>query len=104
MVRSAERHPGERLDDQGRKARLRAFWQRWGQLITGVWLIVVSLSILAVALVVRNEQSARDASSRVQCERTMLFGPPLADYLEREGVLSIELARKYRETIPSRCP
>lgn len=100
----AANHPGRRETDHTRRAKVLAFWRDWGSLVVGVGLILVSLVVLKVALEQRDDDRRTEAAARASCERTKEFGVPIADFFEREGVLTTEQLAAYRRSIPKQCP
>lgn len=96
--------PRRRAEDHGLRARVRAFWDRWGQLITGIWLIMVSTGLILIAIQFYSGKSATDTAARVACDRGRKFGPPLADYYARENVFTQEQLAEFRALIPTKCP
>lgn len=103
--------PQRRKEDAGLLGRARAWWSRWGQIITGVWLFAISLIVVVIALQVRGQQAASDrrdaataAAAKISCQRSRELGPPLADFLEREHAFPATVIARYRSTIPRSCP
>lgn len=73
--------------------------------ITAFVVATIAAGIGTTAIVLVSEQASRAAdTSRASCQRTRRFGPPLADYYERDHVLSRDQIQAYRETIPGSCP
>jgi hypothetical protein len=90
--------------DQGPLRGLRAWWERWGDLITAVWLFAVTVVLLWVAIGFKHSQSATATAAKVNCQRSRVYGPGLADFLEREHAFPPPVLDKYRLTIPKVCP
>lgn len=112
--------------------RFEVFYARWApllQVITGAFLILVSIFLAVVAITVfkqqenEHKQRVKEASTvRAACVRSKLFGPPLLDHLEgvenrlKLGALEKEVEYPvgshkrvavlafYRSTIPKKCP
>lgn len=96
--------PRRRSEDKGRLGKFRAWWREWGQLITGAWLILISCVLLWVAVSFVRSKSATDTAARDSCNRSRIFGPPIANAYEKFGVLNTEQLKAYRATIPDVCP
>lgn len=97
-------HPNRRESDQRLVGRTLAWWRRWWQLITGIWLIAVSTGLFVLGLAFYQSQSQTEQAARVSCERTVMFGPELAEFYAREHVFSPEKQRQVLATIPKSCP
>ena len=100
---TADPPPRRRLEDQGRLGATIAWWTRYGQLITGLWLIVVSGAVLALALNVRSDQQRTRWQARDACQRTRAFAPSLAKAYARYSILTAAELAQYRRTIPRSC-
>lgn len=96
--------PRRRLEDQGRRGRVLAAWRRWGQLATGLWLVVVSVAVMVVSVAFLREQDRTRDAARASCERARSFGPALARAYQRYAILTPAELRAYRATIPETCP
>lgn len=103
--------PQRRRVDHGPFRSVRAWWGRWGGLLTSAWLFVVTgVVVWLAALVYQSQrQQERDAAtaayqSTLSCRRTVAFGPALADAYARYRILTPAQLAKYRESLPSRCP
>lgn len=97
-------HHARRLSDQGRGGRIRAFWHQWGNLVTGVWLIIVSVAVLWIGVAFAHNQKTTADSARDSCRRALKFGPALADAYERYDILNPQQLAAYRATLPRSCP
>lgn len=104
MTGPARHVPTRRKADKGTAGRVRSWWDEWGQLVMGVWLLAVSAVVLWVA--VNFWQSQRDTAqaARVSCQRAAEFGPGVADDYERRGVFTAKQLASYRASIPRVCP
>lgn len=117
--------PARRATDQGALGKARAWWRKWGQLIIGVSVLALAIATFAIGLEVRaySQARAQDAAAvrliasqqaaqqqqtahaaKVSCQRSMQYGHALADFFERERVLSPAAADAYRASIPKSCP
>jgi hypothetical protein len=98
-----EQHPKRRVGDYGWVGRVLAWYRRWGLLITGLWLIGVSIAVLVVAVAFVDSQQATERNARVACVRSKEIGPwVIRDYADRR-VLPPAVLAKYRELIPKTC-
>lgn len=111
MTDPASRHPLRRLSDQGRVNRAIAWWREYGALIAGVWLIVVSAAVLAIAWKVRQDENVRHrqevataVAARSSCLRSKKVGPAIVIDWERRGVLPHTTAQQYLASIGRPCP
>jgi hypothetical protein len=100
-----------RAGDGGAWARARAWWAQWGELIKGICGVSAAVACIIYAPLVYSLQRSRDEqqkatakAAKVSCQRSMQYGHPLADFLERERVLSPKDADAYRASIPKSCP
>jgi hypothetical protein len=102
--------PRRRANDQPRTRRRQlldgflGFWERWGQLITGLWLIAVSTVITVVAIQFHGSQSDTARAAKLACVRSQKFGPPFVDGLEQHHIVPPKVIRFYRASIPTSCP
>jgi quinol-cytochrome oxidoreductase complex cytochrome b subunit len=103
--------PQRRAVDQGPFRAPRAWWERWGGLITAIWLFIVTAVLIYVALAFyysqrRQEHDAAVAAyqSTLYCRRTIAFGPALATAYQRFQILDTAQLKNFRETIPEKCP
>jgi hypothetical protein len=102
--------PRRRVNDQPRTRRRRmldgflGFWERWGQLITGLWLIGVSTVLVIVAASFYASQSDTARAAKLACVRSQKFGPPFVDGLERHHIVPPRVIAFYRSSIPKTCP
>jgi hypothetical protein len=79
------------------------WWRTWGNLILGVWLISVTLVLVAVISVYSIDQRNTAENARASCERSQEFGPALARAYLRYRILTPEQVKAYRATIPTNC-
>jgi hypothetical protein len=100
--RRAADHPPTRLRQIA--DRVAQFWERWGQLITGVWLISISTVLVIVAVSFYASQSDTTQAAKLACLRSQKFGPPFVDGLERNHIVPPKVIRFYRASIPTKCP
>lgn len=103
--------PQRRRVDHGPFRAARAWWGRWGDLLTSAWLFVVTIGLLLVAAAFYRSQAEQERQaavaayeSTVSCRRSLAFGPALARAYERFGVLNREQLEQYRASLPERCP
>jgi hypothetical protein len=98
--------PARRATD-GRYRRLRAlrdWWGRWGQLVTGVWLLALS-AVMTIALIVYAvDQHQAGRTARASCERTKELAPYAVADFERRHVYPPDKLKKAKATIPKSCP
>lgn len=105
------------------------FYDRWQALMNLLWggfIALIATFLAVVAVIVFQQQEAEHAHHRLEaktvhttCIRSVVFGPPLIDFLERAegrlhtGALDRELTVEgkkqsviafYRTTIPKSCP
>lgn len=118
-------HPARRVGDRGVCARALAWFKRWKDLIVAVVLLptaaaTVFLGVKTYALqsqrasdaqIVRELAQAQAASAeatakaaKVQCQRSRVLGPKLADYYARDPLFPRDVLEQYRRTIPKTCP
>lgn len=114
-----------RAEDKGPKAKARAWWNKWGELIKGVSGITacVGCLILGALMWQASEQRANDqrivrvlaqsqaktaaataAAARATCRRSRILGPQLADYYALDPKFPRPVLAEYRRTIPKTCP
>lgn len=112
--------------------RFDGFYRKWAsvfQVLTGILLIGVSIFLAVVAVIVFNQQNnehtqrqKEEATVRISCIRSRLFGPPLLEHLQgveerlHLGALEkrieypigsehfVSVLQFYRSTIPKKCP
>jgi hypothetical protein len=96
--------PQRRAADRGHLQSLRVWWERWGDLILGAWLICVSIVLLVVAIQFKQSQHATAQAAKTACVRSQQFGPRLVAFLEHGGVFTHTEAQAYRASIPKTCP
>lgn len=103
--------PQRRRVDHGPFSGVRAWWERWGDLATGLWLVGVTVVLVWVAVGFYQSQRRQERDSAVaayqstlSCRRSRAFGPPLADAYGRFRILNTEQLENYRATIPEKCP
>lgn len=104
MTGPTEEVPRRRAGDDTAKGRLVAWWRRWGQLITGVWLMLVSTILTVLALGFYQQKSDTANAARISCQRSKALGPKLADYYARDPAFPQDVLKLYRRTIPHVCP
>jgi hypothetical protein len=114
MTGPTDRTPTRRLSDHGAKGRFVAWWREWGQLVTGVWLLIVSFAVLLVGVEFYKSQAATSRAAKEACVRSRQFGPRLIDFYESaqyrvpsgavRHVLTHREAGQYRQSIPTSCP
>ena len=103
------------------RLRLDEIDHKWGpliQLALGVAIVAVCITLTVLAFEIRDQgretsrlsQENRTRSidtarqSRIACQRTRRFAPPLAAWYAQHHVLRPDELAAYRETIPSSCP
>lgn len=98
--------PARRSTD-GRYRRMRAareWWARWGQLVTGIWLLVLS-AVMTVALIVYAiDQHQAAQAARASCNRTKELGPYAVKDAEHRHVYPPKQLKIAKATIPKSCP
>lgn len=104
MTGPTDKTPHRRTSDQGRKGRARSWWRDYGQLVTGTWLIVVSIVSFWVAIEFYQSQAATSRAAKLNCQRARAYGPALANFFERERAFPGRVLEQYRRTIPKTCP
>lgn len=115
MTGPTDKTPARRTGDQGTKGKFVSWWREWGQLVTGVWLLIVSLTVAVVAIQFYNSQAATAKAAKSSCQRSRQFSPRLIDFYEwaqytipdgagPRHVLSHREADLYRASIPTTCP
>lgn len=114
MTGPTDKTPHRRVSDRGRRGQVVTWWREWGQLVTGVWLLIVSLAVLWVGVEFYKSQTATARAAKVSCQRSRQFGPRLIDFYEwaqftlpsgeRKHVLTKDEADLYRASIPKTCP
>jgi hypothetical protein len=96
-----------RRSGDGRHPRLcalREWWGRWGQFVTGLWLVGLS-AVMTIALVVYAiDQHQAAQAARASCERTKQLGPYAVKDAERRRVYPPEQLKIAKATIPTSCP
>jgi hypothetical protein len=90
--------------DWGPLQEFRAWWGRWGGLISAFWLFVVTAVLLWVALSQYNSHVATERAAKVNCQRARVYGPSFATFLEREHAFPPPVLKSYRTSIPKVCP
>jgi hypothetical protein len=101
--RTVFRHPSQREADRGRLGRALGWYQRWGLLLTGLWLIGVSLAVLVVAVAFVRSQQTTERNARVACVRGMQIGPWIVKDYEQRQALPSSVLEQYRKLIPKTC-
>lgn len=104
MTGPARRIPTRRASDKGILGRVRAWWDEWGQLLMGAWLLVVSAVVLWVAVSFYQSQRDTAQAAKVACQRSKKLGPQIADYYARDPAFPQDVLVLYRRTIPKTCP
>lgn len=100
---------GRRASDGHRFPRLKEWWDHWGALVTGGWMLFVSTGLLVLGVLVyiaktNEDKILRNASvqAHVACLRGKEFGPASVK-LYRPVVTPSQL-HDLRKLIPTRCP
>lgn len=104
MTGPAKPSPRRRTSDNGWRGSVIAWWRAYGQLFMGAWLLIVSLIVLWVAIRFQQSQAATEHAAQVNCERSRIYGPGLADFFEREHAFPAPAIEQYRASIPKACP
>ena len=114
MTGPTDRTPHRRVTDHGAKGRFVGWWREWGQLVTGIWLIIVSVAVFVVGIQFYKSQADTAKAAKQACIRSRQFSPRLIDFFEfgqyvlpdgqRKHVLSHREAAAYRASIPKTCP
>jgi hypothetical protein len=100
---TGEHHQRRRIGDHGIVGRMLAWYRRWGLLITGLWLIFVSVAVLIVAVAFVDSQKTTECNARVACIRSKEIGPYVIEDYQARGVLPPKVLVKYQALIPTSC-
>lgn len=83
---------------------LHRWWENWGQLLSGIWLIIVSIVLASAVIIYAVDSHDSAIALKASCIRTKKFGPALAVAYAKYHILTAEQLVEYRKTIPTKCP